>query len=89
MKKEINSLEKEITDLKESNRTLQDYVEILKRNETVKCQGKPVIILGAKQRGRKLQPLKNRAQCALWFCKSFGFDLTNIKLQDESGCSFS
>ena len=89
MMKEVNSLEMEITDLKEANKDLRDYVEILKRNEALKCQGKSVNDLGTKQKGRKLQLLKNKAQCALWFCKSFGLDLTNIRLQDESGCSYT
>lgn len=89
MMKEVNNLEMEITDLKEANKDLRDYVEILERNEALKCQEKSVNDLGTKQKGRKLQLLKNKAQCALWFCKSFGLDLTNIRLQDESGCNYN
>lgn len=89
MMKEVNNLEKEVTDLKEANKALRDYVEILEHEEALKCQGKTINDLGTKQKGRKLQLLKNRAQCALWFCKSFGLDLTNIRLQDESGCSYT
>ena len=89
MRKEVNNLEREITDLKDSNKELGDYVEILEHNEALKCQGKAVNDLGAKQKGQKLQLLKNKAQCALWFCKSFGMDLTNIRLQDERGCSYT
>lgn len=89
MMKEVNNLEMEITDLKEANKDLRDYVEILERNEALKCQGKSVNDLETKQKGRKLQLLKNKAQCTLWFCKSFGLDLTNIRLQDESGCNYT
>ena len=89
MMKEVNNLEMEITDLKEANKVLRDYVEILERNEALKCQEKSVNDLGTKQKGRKLQLLKNKAQCGLWFCKSFGLDLTNIRLQDQSGCSYT
>ena len=48
MMKEVNNLEMEITDLKEANKDLRDYVEILERNEALKCQGKSVNDLGTK-----------------------------------------
>ena len=89
MMKEVTELEREITDLKDTNKALRVYVEILEHKESLKCKGKTINDLGTKQKGRKLELLKNRAQCALWFCKSFGLDLTNIKLQDESGCSYT
>ena len=89
MMKEGTELEREITDLKETNKALKDYVEILEHKDSLKCKEKTINDLGTKQKGRKLELLKNRAQCALWFCKSFGLDLTNIKLQDESGCSYT
>ena len=51
----------------------------------MKCNGKKYHQLGTKQQGRKLRLLKTKAQCGLWFCKSFGLELTAIKLNDEEG----
>ncbi|XP_028513002.1 uncharacterized protein LOC110242751 [Exaiptasia diaphana] len=38
--------------------------------------------VGKKQKSRKLKQLKDRAQAALWFSKSFGLDITNISFKD-------
>ena len=38
--------------------------------------------VGQKQRQRKLKVLKERAECALWFAKSFGPELSIIKFKD-------
>lgn len=43
--------------------------------------------VGAKQVGRKLLHLQNKAQCALWFCKSYGLELKSIEFQDQDGGS--
>ena len=85
MIREINELQEEITDLKQVNKDLADYVEALEKSASLQCQGKKYNQLGTKQQGRKLRLLKSKAQCALWFCKSFGLELTEIKLQDEEG----
>ena len=84
MKKEINKQE-EITNLTDVNKDLVDYIEALEQRESLKCQGKKVSEVGTKQKGRKLRHLKNKVQCALWFCKSFGLEITQLKLQDEKG----
>jgi hypothetical protein len=89
MIKEVKNLEEEITDLNETNKDLREYVEVLERKESLQCQGKSINNLGNKQKGRKLKLLQNKAQRALWFCKSFGLDLTNIGFQDETGCNYS
>ena len=52
-----------------------------------KCKGKKLNQVGAKQVGRKLLHLKNKAQCALWFCKSYGLELKSIEFQDQDGGS--
>lgn len=44
---------------------------------------------GGKQKGRKLRHITNKAQCALWFSNSFGFELSQIKLKDEGGDAHS
>ena len=38
---------------------------------------------GHKTKREKASPFK--VQCALWFCKSFGLEITQLKLQDEKG----
>ena len=38
--------------------------------------------VGTKQKGRKLRILKNKVQCALWFCESFGLELSQVKFYD-------
>ncbi len=88
MIKEVNRLEEEITDLKQVNKELADYVDTLEKKEFLNCNSKKINEVGNKQKGRKLRLLKNRAQCALWFCRSFGLELTHIKVRDEDGCSY-
>ena len=63
------------------------YVEALEQKETLKCKGKKLNQVGAKQVGRKLLHLQNKAQCALWFCKSYGLELISIEFQDQDGGS--
>ena len=80
MTKEINKLEEEITDLTDVNKELVEYIAALEQKESFMCQGKKVTEVGAKQKGRKLRHLKNKVQCALWFCKSFGlsYEATDV-----------
>ena len=85
MIEEINELQVEMKDLKQVNKDLADYVEALEKRESLKCNGKKYHQLGTKQQGRKLRFLKTKAQCGLWFCKSFGLELTSIKLKDDEG----
>ncbi|KAJ7327833.1 hypothetical protein OS493_026112 [Desmophyllum pertusum] len=87
MKNEINKLGEEITDLKQVNKDLAEYVETLERKESLKCQGRKLDQLSPKQVGRKLKLLQNKAQCALWFCKSYGLELKNIEIEDQNGHS--
>ena len=42
-----------------------------------------------KQKGRKLKLLKNKAQCAFWFMKSFGLEISQIKAKGEEGSNYS
>ncbi len=60
----------------------------MEKKEFLNCNSKKINEVGNKQKGRKRRLPKNRAQCALWFCRSFGLELTHIKLQDEDGCSY-
>ena len=77
--KEINKLEEEITDLTDVNKELADYTEALEQRESLNCQGKKVTEVGINQKGRRIRHLKNKVQCALWFCKSFGLERTQLK----------
>lgn len=61
----------------------------LKKVNHYNVKGKKYNQLGTNQQGRKLRLLKSKAQCALWFCKSFGLELTEIKQQDEEGLTHS
>jgi len=87
MAKAITDMKEEITELKQANKELMEYIDILERNSNLKCigHGKQHHELGAKQQRRRLNVLKTKAQCALWFSKSFGLDLNEIKLQDQHG----
>ena len=87
MIKEKDQMEQEISDLKFINQELADYVETLEKRDSLNCQGRKIHEVGTKQKGRRLRVLKNKAQCALWFCKSFGLEISQIKLKDEEGCN--
>ena len=60
---------------------------MLEKDSSLRCigNGKKHHELGSKQKARRLTLLKNKAQCALWFCKNFGLDLEEIKFQDNDG----
>ena len=86
---EVNSLKEEVCDLKTVNKQLMEYVDTLEKMEYLQCQGKRVQDVGKKQQSRKLRMLKNRAQCALWFCESFGLKLSQINFKNDKGGSYS
>ena len=87
MKNEINKLEEEITNLKYVNKDLAEYVEALEKKESLKFQGGKLNQIGNKQKLRKIRHLQNKAQCALWFSKSYGLELKYIEFTDQDGCS--
>ncbi len=65
-------------------------MDMLEKQSGLLCQGRKVGELGPKQRSRKLKVLKERAECALWFAKSFGLELAFVKLRDaKAGQSYS
>lgn len=89
MMDEKHKMEQEISDLTLVNKELAEYVEALEKRDFLDCHGKKVHEVGSKQKGRKLRVLKNKAQCALWFMKSFGLEISQIKLKDEEGSNYS
>jgi hypothetical protein len=82
-------MEQEISDLTLVNKELAEYVETLEKRDFLNCQGRKMHEVGSKQKGRKLRVLKNKAQCALWFMKTFGLEISQIKLKDEEGSNYS
>lgn len=91
MLKEINVMKEEITDLQQVNKDLAEYIEMLEKDSSLRCigHGKKHHELGDKQKARRLHLLKSKAQRALWFCKSFGLDLEELKFQDNDGAHHS
>ena len=75
--------EEEIIQLEDAGKELKDYVDQLERQSGLACQSKTVGEVGQKQRQRKLKLLKERAECALWFAKSFGLELSCLKFKDR------
>ena len=45
--------------------------------------------VGKKQQSRKFRMLKNRTQCALWFCEGFRLKLSHINFRDDTGGNYS
>ncbi|CAB4006241.1 Hypothetical predicted protein [Paramuricea clavata] len=94
MMNEKDKMEQEISDLTLVNKELAEYVETLEKRDFLNCQGRKMHEVGSKQKGskqkgRKLRVLKNKAQCALWFMKSFSLEMSQIKLKDEDGSNYS
>jgi predicted nuclease with TOPRIM domain len=86
---EVNKLKQEVCDLKYVNKELMDYIDTLEKKDSLQCQGNKLQDVGKKQQTRKLRHLRSKAECALWFCESFGLKLSNIKLKDDTGASYS
>ena len=86
---EVSSLKEEVCDLNTVNKQLIDYVDTLEKIDSLQCQGKRVQDVGKKQQSRKLRMLKNKAQCVLWFCESFGLKLWQINFKDDKGGNYS
>jgi len=71
------------------NEELKAYVVTLEKNSEqnkneFSCTSKKMSEVCAKQKSRKLKQIKDRAQCALWFSKSFGLDIKSIVFKDSS-----
>ena len=89
MMNEKDKMVQEISDLTLVKKELAENVESLEKIDFLNCQGGKMHEVGSKQKGRKLQVLKNKAQCALWFMKSFGRENSQIKLKDDGGSNNS
>ena len=83
--KEKQNLKAQYEEFESQNQKLKEYIDVLERNQHLQCQGRKFNEVGPKQQSRKLKSLKGRVQCALWFCKSFGLELTQFKMRDAEG----
>lgn len=72
--REVLRGKEDIVDLEVTTVELRNYVEQLGKQSGIACQSEKMEV-GPKQRTRKLKVLKERAECALWFAKSFGPEL--------------
>ena len=71
MRQEITKQEENVTDLSIVNKELLDYIEALKTKQAAQtCTEKKKYTGGAKPKGQKTSPLKDKIQCALWFSES-------------------
>ena len=84
MRDVLRNKEEEILQLEAAGKELRGYVDDLERHSGLTCQSKKEGEVGKKQRQRKLKVLKERAQCALWFAKSLGLELTCLKFKDAN-----
>ena len=64
--------EGEIIELEVVGKELREYFD----QSGLTCQSKKVGEDGQKPRKRRLKLPKERAECALWFAKSFGLEVT-------------
>lgn len=83
MSEALKQKEDEIGELQTVNEQLESYIEKIKHQSGLTCQSKKIGDVGSKQRGRKLKQLKERAECALWFAKSFGLEISCLKFKDS------
>ena len=89
MMNEKDKMEQEISDLTLVNKELAEYVEALEKRDFLNCHGRKVHEVGRKRKGRKLKLLKIKAQFALWFMKSFGLEINQIKVKGEEGSNYA
>ena len=60
---------------------LEDYIDCLEQKQNFKNQGKDVAHVAKKS--RTLNTFMSRAKLALWFMKSFGLELTELKAREQ------
>lgn len=84
MRKTMNSVAKEISDLKETNSHLEDYIRSLEKRKGFAYKGKT--FCETKNKQRTLKAFLTRAETAMWFSKAFGLELDSIKATEvETG----
>jgi hypothetical protein len=84
-------LEQAFTEAEDKNKELQEYIEkLIERDSCKHCdsysnKGNTYDKVSYTQQRRKLKELKSNAEKALWFLKTFGFEIDKISLIDTSG----
>ncbi|CAB4000958.1 Hypothetical predicted protein [Paramuricea clavata] len=71
----------EIKNLNEVNKELLDYMDCLEQKHNFKNQGKDVAHVAKKS--RTLNTFMSQTKLALWFMKSFGLELTELKAREQ------
>ena len=88
----IKNCEAKLNILEQENAVLSDLVFNMEKNST--CQGcteilvnksSPLEKVGPRQRLRKMNELKTKAQRALWFLESYGVTAKDLVMEDSSG----
>ena len=77
----VEEKNEEINNLNKVNKELLDYVDRLEQKSNFKNQGKDVANVAKKS--RTLNTFISRAKLALWFMKSFGLELTELKAREQ------
>ena len=77
----VEEKNEEINILNKGNKELLDYVDRLEQKNNFKNQGKDVANVAKKS--RTLNNFMSRAKLALWFMKSFGLELTELKAREQ------
>ena len=77
----VEEKNEEINNLNKVNKELLDYVDRLEQKNNFKNQGKDVANVAKKS--RTLNTFMSRAKLALWFMKSFGLELTELKAREQ------
>ena len=84
-------LEQAFTEAEDKNKELQEYMKkLIERDSCKHCdsygnKGKTYDKVSYTQQRRKLKELKSNVEKALWFLKTFGFEIDKLCLFDASG----
>lgn len=92
---QVQDLSKRLLSLEVENKRLRQFIDDIEKygspedsadkpHLTCNSNKKPSEI-SARQRQRRIAGLKTNVKQALWFCRSFGFDVERLVLKDDTG----
>jgi predicted RNase H-like nuclease (RuvC/YqgF family) len=86
-----NNSNERIEELDSENLELRKYINNLERecDETRMPITKNIHDISNRQKKRRIQTLRTRAQKALWFSKQFGLDLAALQFEDNKGQTYN
>ena len=79
--------EEETQKLYKENENLQQYIECLGQDVSLRNYSKKFSEIGDRQQRRKLKELKTNVERALCFAKTFGLNLENVSFLDDNGAT--